>query len=65
MPHSQVYSNNPYPEPNQYTYSYDIYFFKIYSNIVLSTTPRFQMIYPVSTSYVVFQNNRVFTACGC
>ena len=40
MPHSQELSNNPYPEPNQPNSSYDNYFFKVHSNIVLPSTPR-------------------------
>ena len=40
MPHSQGLSNNPYPEQNQPNSSYDTYFFKIHSNIVLPSMPR-------------------------
>jgi hypothetical protein len=40
MLYSQGLSNNPYPEPNKPNSSTDIYFFKVYSNIVLSSIPR-------------------------
>ena len=40
MPHSQVLSNNSYPEPNQSNSLFDTYFFKVHSNIVLPSTPR-------------------------
>ena len=41
MPHSQGLSNNPYPEPDQPNSLYwYLFFFKIYSNIVLPSTPR-------------------------
>ena len=40
MPHSQVSSNNPSPEPNQSNSRIDTYLFKIYSNIVFPSTPK-------------------------
>ena len=40
MPHSQGLSNTPYPEPNNPIPRIDTYYFKIYPNIVLPSTPR-------------------------
>ena len=34
MPHSQVLSNNSYPDPNQPISPHDTYVFKVHSNIV-------------------------------
>ena len=39
MPHTQMLSNNSYPEPNQPNPRIDTYFFKIHSNIVLPSSP--------------------------
>ena len=47
IPHSQGLSNNPYPEPNQHNSSYDTYFSKIHSKIVLPFTPRPKGLFPV------------------
>ena len=46
MSHSQGLSNNPYSEPNQPNSS-NTYSFKIYSNIVLPSTPRAKGLFPV------------------
>ena len=40
-PEDQGFSNNPYPEPKQYTIPHiDTYLFKLHSNIVLESMAR-------------------------
>ena len=41
MPHSQGLSNNSYPEPNNPIPRIDTYLFKVHSNIVLPSMPRY------------------------